>query len=110
MFFSLRANIMYNCSYPCFFSFCWTATVTHLCLFTHVSPHHLTGQLLIARGHVLKAGKTLFVCRSDIYVRDHDNHATEKLCATSLNTLMALHSKKNDMEQQVEGAATQSMQ
>jgi acyl-coenzyme A thioesterase PaaI-like protein len=45
------------------------------------------GQKLIGQGYVLKSGKTLTTCRTDIYVI---NHQEKKLCATSLNTLIAL--------------------
>jgi uncharacterized protein (TIGR00369 family) len=43
------------------------------------------GELLIARGDVLKAGRTLVVARADVIIlRD----GTEKLCATLLQTLI----------------------
>jgi acyl-coenzyme A thioesterase PaaI-like protein len=45
------------------------------------------GQKLIGQGYVLKSGKTLTTCRTDIYVI---NNQEKKLCATSLNTLIAL--------------------
>lgn len=45
------------------------------------------GELLIARAHVLRAGRTLTVCRADVHViRD----GAEKICAASLSTIMAL--------------------
>ncbi len=45
------------------------------------------GELLIARGQVIRAGRTLIVCRADVHVvRD----GAEKICATSLSTIMAL--------------------
>ena len=48
------------------------------------------GELLIARGQVLKPGRTLTVCRSDISVT---KNGQEKLCATALVTLMTLAGK-----------------
>src|SRR5882724_7779292 len=45
------------------------------------------GDLVIARAQVLRAGRTLTVCRADVFVvRD----GVEKICATSLSTIMAL--------------------
>jgi uncharacterized protein (TIGR00369 family) len=45
------------------------------------------GELLIARGQVIRAGRTLTVCRADVHVvRD----GAEKICATLLSTIMAL--------------------
>jgi uncharacterized protein (TIGR00369 family) len=45
------------------------------------------GELLIARGQVVRAGRTLTVCRADVFiVRD----GQEKICATSLSTIMSL--------------------
>jgi len=50
------------------------------------------GELLIARGQVIRAGRTLTVCRGDVYVvRD----GAETICATSLSTIMALAPKSN---------------
>jgi len=48
------------------------------------------GGLLIARGYVVKAGRTLTVCRSDIVVM---KQTSEQLCATALVTLMTLTGK-----------------
>ncbi len=45
------------------------------------------GELLIARGDVLKAGRTLVVARADVMVR---RDGSEKLCATMLQTLITL--------------------
>ncbi len=45
------------------------------------------GELLIARGRVLRSGRTLKVCAADVFVVK-DNQ--EILCATSLSTIMAL--------------------
>jgi uncharacterized protein (TIGR00369 family) len=48
------------------------------------------GELVIARGYVIRAGRTLTVCRADVHVvRD----GAEKICATSLSTIMALAPK-----------------
>jgi uncharacterized protein (TIGR00369 family) len=45
------------------------------------------GELLIARGQVIRAGRTLTVCRADVHVvRD----GVEKICATLLSTIIAL--------------------
>lgn len=50
-----------------------------------VSPAN--GELLVGKAHVLKHGKTLTVCRSDVYIiRD----GVEKLCAASQSTLIEL--------------------
>lgn len=45
------------------------------------------GELLIAQSKVLKAGKTLTVCFSEVFVK---NKKEKKLCATALVTLIAL--------------------
>jgi uncharacterized protein (TIGR00369 family) len=45
------------------------------------------GDALIARGRVLRSGKTLKICAADVFVV---NGAEEILCATSLSTIMAL--------------------
>lgn len=45
------------------------------------------GELLIARGRVLRAGRTLSVCQSDIFV---SLDGVEKLCATMLGTFMTM--------------------
>lgn len=50
-----------------------------------VSP--ADGEKLIARGSVLKPGKTLTICRSDVFSVSDDD---EKLCATALATYMAV--------------------
>lgn len=46
------------------------------------------GKRLIARGKVLKNGRTLKVCESRIYVLQANGE--EKLCATALATIMAV--------------------
>ena len=45
------------------------------------------GDLLIARGRVLRAGKNLTVCQSDIYVARNNG---QKHCATMLGTFMTM--------------------
>jgi uncharacterized protein (TIGR00369 family) len=45
------------------------------------------GELVIARAQVLRAGRTLTVCRADVFVV---HEGVEKICATSLSTIMAL--------------------
>jgi uncharacterized protein (TIGR00369 family) len=45
------------------------------------------GELIIARAQVLRAGRTLTVCRADVFVL---HEGVEKICATSLSTIMAL--------------------
>jgi len=45
------------------------------------------GELLIARGQVIRAGRTLTVCRADVFVV---KDGAEKICATSLATIIAL--------------------
>jgi uncharacterized protein (TIGR00369 family) len=46
------------------------------------------GQRLVARGSVVKAGRTLTISRSDVFCIDREDK--EKLCATALATYMAL--------------------
>lgn len=45
------------------------------------------GELLIGRGQVLKSGRTLTICRSDIYVVQNGH---ETLCAAGQSTLIQL--------------------
>lgn len=45
------------------------------------------GERLVARGHVLRPGRTLTVTRSDVFAVEDGQ---EKLCATGLQTLMCL--------------------
>ncbi len=48
------------------------------------------GELLVARAHVVRSGRTLTICAADVFViRD----GVETLCATSLSTIMALAGK-----------------
>lgn len=48
------------------------------------------GDLLIGKAHVLKKGKTLSICRSEVFTR---KNGKEKLCAAAQATLIEL--KKN---------------
>lgn len=48
------------------------------------------GELLIARGHVVKPGRTLVITRADVLVV---KDTREKLCATLLQTLMCMADK-----------------
>lgn len=50
------------------------------------------GELLVARGKVLKAGRSLVVARVDAFVA---KGGRETLCATLLQTLMTMHGKKD---------------
>lgn len=45
------------------------------------------GETLIARGHVVKPGRTLIIARADVSVLKGDS---EKFCATLLQTLMCM--------------------
>jgi uncharacterized protein (TIGR00369 family) len=49
------------------------------------------GELLIAEGHVLKAGRNLVISRAEVYVvkGGHETH-----CATIQQTLMTMHGQK----------------
>lgn len=51
------------------------------------------GDCLIARGRVIKPGRSLVVCRADVAVVK-DNRET--LCATLLQTLMTMHGRKDE--------------
>ena len=51
------------------------------------------GELLIGKSHVLKYGKTLTICRSEVFIV---KEGVEKLCAASLATLMELQNKKDN--------------
>lgn len=55
-----------------------------------LSPAH--GDKLIAKGQVLKAGRNLFVTRSEVFIENQQN---KKLCATSLQTVMAIADKQD---------------
>lgn len=57
------------------------------------------GTRLIARAEVLKPGRTLHVCRADVFVQ---SGASETLCATSLSTIIVL---ENERLQKKEAAA-----
>lgn len=46
-----------------------------------------TGRCLVARAEVIRNGKTLKVCRADVFA---ENDGVETLCATSLSTIMTM--------------------
>lgn len=46
------------------------------------------GAWMIARGEVIKSGRTLTVTRADVFVTEAPQGAPRKLCATLLQTLM----------------------
>ena len=48
------------------------------------------GNLLIARGHVIKPGRSLVIARADVLVVKGEQ---ERLCATLLQTLMCMHDR-----------------
>jgi uncharacterized protein (TIGR00369 family) len=51
------------------------------------------GEALISRGQVVKAGRTLTICKADVLkIRQGE----EQLCATALLTMMALQGKEED--------------
>ncbi len=56
------------------------------------------GDILIGRANVLKRGRTLTICRSEVYVV---KNGKEKLCAAAQSTLIELKNKsdKNDSSQ-----------
>ena len=43
-----------------------------------------SGDFLISRGEVVKAGKTFTICKADVFSKTGDD---EKLCATALMTM-----------------------
>jgi len=51
------------------------------------------GELLIGRSNVLKYGKTLTICRSDVFIV---KGGVEKLCAASQSTLIELPNKNDN--------------
>jgi uncharacterized protein (TIGR00369 family) len=51
------------------------------------------GDALIARGKVLKSGKTLVITSADVYVR---NNGSEKLCAIMQQTLFVIPANPNN--------------
>ncbi len=60
------------------------------------------GEKLVARGKVIKSGRTLTVARTDVFVEKSNR---ETLCATSLQTLMFLQGR---MDRRVEQNTDQS--
>jgi uncharacterized protein (TIGR00369 family) len=53
------------------------------------------GEWLIARGTVIRAGRTLSVCRADVFA---SQDGAEKMCATLLSTIMVLPASKARVE------------
>lgn len=53
------------------------------------------GELLIGRSNVLKNGRTLTICRSEVFV---SKNGKEKLCAASQTTLIELKNKSDKNE------------
>jgi uncharacterized protein (TIGR00369 family) len=53
------------------------------------------GEWLIARGSVIRAGRTLSVCRADVFALQD---GAEKMCATLLTTIMVLPASKKRAE------------
>jgi len=51
------------------------------------------GEKLIARGEVIKPGRTLTVCRADVFVA---KDGVEKLCASALQTLLQMVGKADE--------------
>ena len=51
------------------------------------------GESLVARGRVVKPGRTLVVCRADVTIC---KNGRESLCATLLQTLMTMHGRKDE--------------
>lgn len=48
------------------------------------------GERLVAEGHVIRAGRTLVVCRAEVSAQHGETRA---LCATLLQTLMTMHGR-----------------
>jgi uncharacterized protein (TIGR00369 family) len=51
------------------------------------------GERLVAQARVIKAGRTLTLCGSDVFVV---KYGAQTLCASALVTLMALHGKSDE--------------
>ncbi len=51
------------------------------------------GEMLIAKAKVLKSGKTLTICRADVFVI---KNGKEKLCAAAQSTLIQLHNQDDN--------------
>ena len=54
------------------------------------------GEFLIARAQVIKPGRTLTICRPEVFVV---KNGVKTLCAAALMTLMALHGKSDSPEE-----------
>lgn len=65
-----------------------SSVLTVECKMNLLAPDN--GELLIARGRVLKSGRTLVVSRVDVVVVKRER---ETLCATLLKTLMTMHGR-----------------
>lgn len=50
------------------------------------------GELLIGRSHVIKSGRTLTVCRSEVFIK---KDGKEKLCAAGQSTLIELKNRSD---------------
>ena len=65
-----------------------TSVLTVECKINMVAPAN--GDKIVAKGSVLRAGRTLILTKADVYaVRD----GTETLCAVMQQTIMAMHGK-----------------
>lgn len=51
------------------------------------------GEMLIAKAKVLKSGKSLTICRADVFVI---KNGKEKLCAAAQSTLIQLHNQDDN--------------
>ena len=55
-----------------------------------MAPAH--GEIITARGRILRPGRRVSVCQSDVYV---EQEGVEKLCATMLGTFMTLENSSD---------------
>lgn len=51
------------------------------------------GEMLIAKAKVLKSGKTLTICRADVFII---KNGKQKLCAAAQSTLIQLHNQDDN--------------
>lgn len=51
------------------------------------------GERLVARAEIVRPGRSLVVCRGDVYAV---KNGTEKLAATALATMMLMHGREDD--------------
>ena len=54
------------------------------------------GDVLVAEGRVIKPGKTLSICRSDVYALKHDDKSTKVHVATGLFSMMQLEGVEDE--------------